>query len=438
MPVNSSILENGLRIVTQSLPGSRSISIGLLVACGSRDEEPGEEGLAHLCEHMMFQGTSNRSALEIARQIDGIGGQVNGLTTKDYTCYFATVPQNYSFHALDLLADVLLNSVFPEQALERARRTALSELLSGDDDASRVLHRELKSAAWQGHPLAKPVIGLRQPLESHAREDLIYFINRHYTPDRIILAAAGKLEHEDFVAQSRDCFWRMLGQSQPAPPSPAAFHAGRWMAESSRAQCRFCAAIAAPPYGDHRRYDFHLLSQILAGGLSSRLFRRLREDMQLVYDVHSDYHAYREGGTLVVESCADPADAAPVLASILATISGMISGEDPVTEEELWVAKLRMQGLHELGSQDPHTVMSRLATQEFYFGSQIPSERILAAINDVNLTSLRRSLESFAGSDRAEVAFAGLVPHGAGVEGQLRSVLETGAGQERTCQLTSQ
>jgi predicted Zn-dependent peptidase len=204
-------LENGIRVVTESMPEARSLSIGILIDAGPRDESPGQGGLAHLTEHALFQGTSSRDARQIARLMDLAGGQVGAFTTRDYTCFHATVLDDYRTYALDLFGDVLLNSTFPAEALERETQSILSEISAAWDAPFERAGQLLKALAWPNHPLGRPVAGWADTVAALTREDVIYFVHQNYLPNRLIIAAAGHVEHLDFVAQVRVAFWRLLG-----------------------------------------------------------------------------------------------------------------------------------------------------------------------------------------------------------------------------------
>jgi predicted Zn-dependent peptidase len=221
-----STLENGIRVLTETLPGHRSISMGILVDTGSSDEAPHQSGLAQLVEHAVFCGTSNRNAYQIARFMDEAGGHLGAFTARDFTCYAATVLDDYFTYALDLLNDILLNSVFPLESLEREKTAILCEIESAGDMPAERAHDLLKSFAWSDHPLGRSIAGRPDTIKLMTREDVVYYVHKHYSPDCIIIAAAGNVDHEDFVAQVRDAFWRKTGKRQPVPEAPPVFHPG--------------------------------------------------------------------------------------------------------------------------------------------------------------------------------------------------------------------
>ncbi len=389
-------LENGIRVVTEKIPCARSVAIGIIFDAGPRNETLQQCGLAHLCEHVMFQGTSSRDAMQIARLMDVGGGSMGAFTTRDYTCYYATVLDDYVTYALDLFGDVLLNSIFPEESLAHEKEAILSEIAGSNDLPSERVNNLLKSFVWPQAALGRPITGSPETICSLTREDVIYFVHTGYLPDRMIVAAAGNVDHEDFVAQVRDAFWRMLGHSHPLPIEPPVYQSGAVLENAPVSQAYFSLGVRAYPYVHPRRYGLHVLNNILGGGISSRLFRRIREERGLVYNIGSEYHAYREDGLWVIEGSTAAEYLLPVLGSTLVEIWKLIGADDAITDEELWRAKQQMRGQHLISGENTHTVMSRLATQEFYFGHTISSDEILAAIEAVSLESLQQiSLEDF-------------------------------------------
>lgn len=387
----STVLDNGIRIATRAMPGVRSLSLGVMVDAGPADEGPGQEGLAHLCEHLLFQGTASRSALDIARLMDGAGGQVGGFVTRDYTCYHATVLDDYRYHALDLLGDVLLNSTFPEAAVRRQQETVVCEIEAALDLPAARARALAASRAWGSHPLGRPVAGTPETVRALTREDLIYFAHRCYTPDRIVIAAAGSLDHDDLVAQSRDALWRLMGEGRPGRLPPPRWRGGLEVEENRVTQCYFALGVEAPPFAHRDRYPLHVLAQVLGGGVSSRLFHRLREERALVYDVGAEYSGYRDGGLLTVEGSTRPENLEPVLHLALLELARLATGEDPVRDEELERAVTQLTGRHLIASENSHVRMSRLATQALYFGRHLPDGEVLAAIRGIDPERLGRA-----------------------------------------------
>ncbi len=392
--VRRTLLENGVQVVTEAIPWARSVSMGVLFDCGSRDEGGEESGLAHFCEHLMFQGTSCRRAAEIRTTIDNAGGQIGAFTTRDYTCYYASVMDDYCFHALDLLGDILLNSTFPENSVIREKSAILCEIEAGFDNPPWHVQELLKRQLWQEHPLGRPIAGDGQAISNFTREDVIYFVHKHYSPDRMTIAAGGALDHDDFVAQTRDCFWRLIGESQvvrtPPPVSPGRLH----VSQCASNQAYFALGIPCVPYAHPARYDIHALTDLLGGGVSSRLHNRLREEWGVVYHIGCEYHAYRDTGVIVIEGGTSPSNLQTAFELILDEIGSLGDWTKPVEEEELCRVKTRIRGGHLTSGSNVHTRMTRLATQELYFWQSISEDRLLADIANVNLDSLRQTVNS--------------------------------------------
>jgi len=430
-PYGKTVLENGVRVVTESLEGLRSVSVGVLVDCGSKDESEAEAGLAHLCEHLLFQGTGGRDALEIARQVDGFGS-AGGFTTRDYTCYYATTLDDYQYYALDLLGDILLNSTFPTHSLVRERQAILSEIERGRDVPEQYVQNLAKMESWRGNSLGRPVAGDAEAIARHTREDAIYFLQRNYTPDRIVIAAAGHLDHEDFVAQTRDAFWRLLGHCDTVRRECPVFHPGVTIESINSTQSYLCLTIPAPGYADRDRYVVHVLNRILGGGFSSRLLHTLREEAGLVYEVHSEYHAYRDGGMITIEGSTQLEHVPDVASLLLSTVSDLLSERTPVDAEELWRAKTHLRVEHLIASEDAHTRMCRLATQELYFGCFLEAGEVLSKIDEVDLTAISRFCHEHQNEfSNAPLVVAGPIQKEQELRVRLMDSMEEFAGQTK-------
>ena len=380
--------------MTESIPWARSVSMTVLLDCGSRDESLEEAGLAHFCEHLMFQGTGSRRASEIRKTIDNAGGHIGAFTARDYTCYYASVMDDYCFHALDLLGDIILNSTFPEESVKREKSAILCEIQAGLDNPPHFAQALLKQGLWPDHPLGRPIAGDGQAIKGFTREDVIYFVQKHYSPDRMIIAAAGSLDHDDFVAQTRDCFWRLIGKSR-AQRKPPTVPPGRFqVSQCSSNQAYFALGIPCVSYAHPARYDIHVLTDLFGGGLSSRLHDRLREEWGVVYDVAAEYHAYHDAGVIVVEGGTSPSNLHTAVELIFNEVAALGNWTKPVEEEELSRIKTRIRGTYQVSGSNVHTQMTRLATQELYFGKSIPEEDILTAVANVNVDSLRHTAGS--------------------------------------------
>jgi len=248
------------------------------------------------------------------------------------------------------------------------------------------------------------------------REDVIYFFHENYLPDRLIVAAAGHLDHDDFVAQVRDAFWRLLGQGRQAQQTIPERRGGITVVAAPLSQAYFSLGIAAPPYGHPERYSWHVLSTLLGGGISSRLFRVIREERGLVYDIGAKYDAYRDGGLLVVEGSTAPENLPAVVGLVRQELAKLVSGE-LAEEEELGRAKMHLRGQHLLAMEHSQTRMSQLATQEFYFGRRVPTAEILTEIDAVDRLRLLRLAQGALADGLGHAAAAVIGPEAAGDDG---------------------
>lgn len=387
--IKSTTIENGIQVVTEKMAGSRALGIGLLIDSSPRDEVAGKFGLAHLVEHALFHGTSERSGLEISRIIDTMGGRVSAFTGRDYTCFSAMVMDDHRTYVLDLFSDLILNSIFPAERLEYEKQVVLQEQMMGRDIPAEEIDRLLRKNVWNENSLGRPIEGYLETLQALTREDVIYYLNNMFTPDKITIAMAGNLEHEDIVSQVTDCFWRLTGQRKKILYSEPHFTPCSITKETKHNQSYFSVALQAPKYSHDDRYEVHQLNTILGGGLSSRLFRNLREQRGLVYDIQSEYFAYRDAGMIVVSGSASSKKHDEVIDIVQEEMIRLFSGAKQVSEEELWQASMYMTGQHHIDSEDPFTRMSRLLTQLFYFGKNIPAQEVITSLEQVTVESLQ-------------------------------------------------
>lgn len=378
---------------SERVPGSRSVSIGVLVAVGTYHEPADRAGVAHLTEHGLFQGTSSRDARAIARLMDDAGGQIGGMTSRDYTIFYAHVLDDFATYAIDLLGDLLLNPLFPEAALEREKRVVKNELEAIEDAPRERVHQLLRESVWGDHPLGRPLAGTPEGIAAIERQDLIYFFHRNYVPQRLVIAAAGNVDHDDFVAQVRDAFWRLLGSAVDPVVAPPIFKSAEVRQTAALSQAYFALGLEAPEYAAPERYAVHLLNQVIGSGSSSRLTLRLREELGLVYEAQSSYDAYRQAGLWSFSGVTTPAALDDALAVVMTELNDLASGRRPVDEEELVRAKRQLKAQVLLAAESTHTKMSRLLTHELYFGRTLPETELAATLENLDLQDLAAAAE---------------------------------------------
>lgn len=415
------ILPNGLRVLTQPLRGVRSVSLGMLVDASPHDDPEQLPGLAHLTEHALFSGTQTRTGTSLSRMMDAAGGQIGGFVTRDYTCLQACVLDDYVTYALELLGDILLNSTFPEEALAREQQAILREIGLDDDSPTVRVGQLLKQTIWSGHSLGRNICGVSSAVVAATRDDVVRFTAEHYTPGRMILAAAGAVDPELFEAQAEDAFWRLSGQSAARQLTPCLARPGCRIETAAVSQAYFSIGIPVGAYASEDRYALFVLNSILGGSLSSRLLQTLRDETGLVYDISSEVHAYRDGGLLVIQGATDPDRLLPVLSLVLQEVIALADGTRPVDEEELCTAQRQLRGQHLLSAESTHSLMSRLLTQQFYFQRQLSGDEIVQALDGVSLGDLTRLVET------------GIIP---ALEGTAIAAIVPDRAEERMAELT--
>ena len=393
-------LDNGVRVISERIEGSASTAISVLVDAGPQDEEPGQNGLAHLCEHAFFLGTPLRSSEELALQIDAAGGYFGAFTAPDYTCFNTHVLSEYTSYAIDLLGDILVASKFPEEGIEKEIGVICQEIAGYDDSEETILLQSIKRNLWPGDTLSKSTTGTVAEVQSLDRSDVAKFVSRQYTPDRLIVAAAGSLDHESIVEQVQDAFWPLRGESQVRDRQLVKPVGGFTVTSMPKSQCSFSVGIPVPHYADDRRYALHVMSNLLGGGMSSRLFQALRDQHGLVYGIQSSILGYQRGGVFVVNGATSVENLTQSVLLVLMKLMALASWEEPVDEEELWKSKMQVRSQSRLTTELISNRVARIATQEFYLGQRIGDDEIIEAIDSVTIEHLK--------SLAAEVLLAGM------------------------------
>lgn len=400
-------LENGMHVLTEHVEGVRSVSVGVIVDVGSKDEQPSERGYAHLVEHMLFQGTDQRDARAIAEMMEVGGGAIGAFTTRDYTVYHATVLDEYLPFALEALGDMLCNSVLPEEALARQRSVILNEI-AGSDDPMQTVNDLLKATFWPNHPLGYSVAGLESTLRHASREILRGFMQRHYIANKLILAAAGNVKSIDFVAQARDSFWPMEKGDAPLQlPQPSPVSGSVIVELRDIQQVHFAMAWPAPAYTSPERYAWHVFTTLLGGGATSRLYRRLREEMGMVYHISAQYQAYSGAGALVVEGGTLPQTLVPVLARTLIELLRM--GEEDVDLDDHHRATQSLISQHLVSGDSAYVRMSRLGLQELYFKRTLSSDEVVSGLKHQSPEMMRQIAQQVFNTGLPTIALVGPV-----------------------------
>lgn len=381
-------LPGGLRVVTEYLPAVRSASVGVWVGVGSRDEGATVAGAAHFLEHLLFKSTPTRSAVDIAQAMDAVGGELNAFTAKEHTCYYAHVLDSDLALAVDLVADVVLNGCCAADDVELERDVVLEEIAMRDDDPEDALGDMFMTALFGAHPVGRPVIGSAQSVSAMTRAQLHSFHVRRYTPDRMVVAVAGNVDHDEVVALVREHFGpRLVRGRQPAAPRKGAgrVNGGPTLTLGHREveQAHMSLGVRTPGRGWEHRWALSVLNTALGGGLSSRLFQEVREARGLAYSVYSALDMFADSGSFSIYAACLPERFAEVMRVTTDVLEAV--ARDGITEAECRLAKGSLRGGLVLGLEDSSSRMSRMGRSELNYGAHRSIEHTLQEIEQVTV-----------------------------------------------------
>ena len=405
--VVGTVLPGGLRVITESLPAVRSVAFGIWAGVGSRDEDLAHAGATHYLEHLLFKGTSRRSALDISAEMDAVGGELNAFTAKEYTCYYARVLDADLPLAIDVLADMVTNSLIEEKEVDAERGVILEEIAMNEDDPSDTVHEAFAAQLFGDSPMGRPILGSVDSINSITRPQIAEHYAARYKPENLVVAAAGSLEHEQVVELTRAAFGSALsGSAQPLPPrllAPAAVEAaagtGVRLVSRGIEQANLVLGCGGLSRTDERRFALGVLNAALGGGMSSRLFQEVREKRGLAYSVYSFSSQHADSGIWGVYAGCLPAKADEVLSICRDEIAKVISGG--LTGDELDRGKGQLRGSIVLGLEDPSSRMSRLGKSELVYPRLEPVDEILAAIDAVTHDDVREVAASVLAQPKA-------------------------------------
>ena len=386
--IRRTVLPGGLRVVTEAVPNVRSVSFGVWVGVGSRDETPTLAGSSHYLEHLLFKGTRRRTALDIAAEVDAVGGEMNAFTAKEHTCFYAHVLDHDLELAVDLVADVVLNGCCAGADVEVERDVVLEELAMRDDDPEDAAGDVFLTALFGAHPVGRPVLGSVESVSAMSRAQLQSFHRRRYTPERMVVAVAGNVDHEETVALVRQRFGpRAVRGRKAVPPrkGTARVSGDPTLALLNRdaEQTHLTIGVRTPGRYWPRRRALAVLNTALGGGLSSRLFQQVRESRGLAYTVYSAVDTFADTGALSVYAACGPerfAEVSAVIAEVLESVA-----RDGITDAECRIAKGSLRGSLVLGLEDSASRMHRLGRNELNYGAQRSITRTLRELDAVTV-----------------------------------------------------
>lgn len=395
--IQRSVAPGGIRVLTETVPGSRSASIGAWVAAGSRDEDDAHAGSTHFLEHLLFKGTPTRSALEIAEAFDAVGGEANAATAKNYTCYYARVLDADAEMAIEVIMDMVTSSLLEESEFELERGVILEELAMSADDPSEVIHDSFAEAVLAPHPLARPIGGTPDRIAALERAHVVDYYRRTYVPSELVITAAGSLTHDEVlhavVAGAERAGWDLAAGAPPAPRRAAtdAIYAPPVRLAVARPieQAHIILGGRGLAQGDPRRFALNVASTIFGGGMSSRLFQEVREKRGLAYATYAFASSYAEAGLFGAYAACAPAKADAVIELLTAERTRLRH----VTDAELERAIGQISGGFVLGIEDTASRMSRLGSAEIVTGELLSVDEVLARYRAVTAEDIREVIE---------------------------------------------
>jgi len=405
------VLDNGIRIISETINHVRSISIGIWVKCGSRSEGKSSNGTAHFIEHMLFKGTKSRSAFNIAYEIDSIGGLVNAYTGKEATTFYMKVPDYHLSTAIEILADIFNNSLFDPAEIEKEKEVVLQEIHMVEDTPDEFIYDYFGNVFWGDHPLGFPVLGTKESVGGFQREDLLKYFNSNYRPENLVIAATGNLRHEDLVGLAARFFESLERRTSKDPLLRPTASFGYGILEKDLEQVHMIVGSLGPSYTSQERYACFLLNAVLGGSMSSRLFQEIREERGLAYSIHSYLVSYQDIGKVGIYVGTGDDKLKQVLALIQKELLRFKT--ECLNAQELQAAKEQIKGNFLLGMESTDNRMTRIAKNEIYFEREVPIEETLENIDSVkaeDILLLSNSLFSF---DAMSIAALGKIPEDA-------------------------
>ncbi len=381
--ITTTHLDNGIRIISQRLPQMHTVSIGIWVASGTRHESPELNGIAHFIEHLLFKGTGRRTARQISSEMDSMGGILNAFTGHEYVCYYAKVLAKFLPRAADLLTDIFLHSTFPAEEIERERKVILQEIKMRDDDPEQFIHDRFHQNFWKGASLGFSILGSEETVGSFSRDVITGYKQTRYRPQDIIISAAGNLEHSQLVDLFLPHFSAISAEGGQRHQARAVPDGGRQINFNERdlEQTLICLGTEGVSQDDPDRYALYLLSTVLGGGMSSRLFQEVREKRGLAYAVYSYVISHADCGALVVYAGTGQKHCREVLEIVQGEL-GRIARET-VAADELDAAREQLKGKLLMSLESTDSLMTRLAKNEIYLGRNQPLDEVLECFDAV-------------------------------------------------------
>ncbi|QTM99460.1 insulinase family protein [Sediminibacillus dalangtanensis] len=382
---------NGLRVVLEGIPAVRSVTVGIWIKTGSRNETSENNGISHFLEHMFFKGTTSRSARDIAEAFDAIGGQVNAFTSKEYTCFYAKVLDTYKDFALEILADMFFNSTFEEEELEREKKVVYEEIKMSEDTPDDIIHDMLSEVSFGNHPLAYPILGSEQTLSSFKREDLQRYKDSHYTPENVVISVAGNVD-DSYFKQVEKLFGNYHTKTDGFEYQRPLFKGEHVERKKDTEQAHLCLGYQGLPVDDPSIYSLIIMNNVLGGSMSSRLFQDVREQRGLAYSVFSYHSSFVDNGLLTIYAGTGKEQLPLLQETMEATIESFkVNG---LTDKELHNSKEQLKANLMLSLESTNSRMSRNGKNELILNRHRTLDEMINEIDQVTHESTNRIIRS--------------------------------------------
>lgn len=391
---NKSILSNGVRLVTEKIPTVRSVALGVWVNVGGRDETEANQGISHFLEHMIFKGTKKRSQYDIALEIESVGGAINAMTMNELTCFHVHMLDENIDRGINVLSDIVNNSIFPEPEIAKEKFVVIEEIKGQEDEPGDLIFDYFSSEVFKGHPLGLPILGTRETVSSFTSNDIRKFIDENYTSDRIVIAAAGNIEHDELKDSLENSFNFPAPENKRSTSPPGRVGPAKKSWERPIKQAHIITGCRSYKYTDAQKYPYFLLANLLGGGMSSRLFQSIREKHGLAYAVYSFSETLSDTGMFGVYIGADKVNVDHVLELTYKELDKL--SKEPLTTDELLRIKNQLKGNLMLGLESTSSRMHRLAKMEVYLNNFVTLDEVINKIDKVTSEQIMQVAENLA------------------------------------------
>lgn len=400
-------LDGGFTLVSESIPHSPAIAIGIWIPRGSRDEERKEAGITHFIEHLLFKGTKNRRAVDIAKEFDRIGGISDAFTTREYTCIYTKVLKKDFIRAMDILSDIYTNPLFDEEEMEKEKKVVLHEIKMVNDEPEEYIHDLLYQVMWEGSSFGNPILGYIDTISHITREQVIRYFYNNYHRRPVIISASGNIDHEELERVVKDKFRVTLGEEKHRRDIIPNMVNKHLFKRKRLEQVHLCLGFRSVSQSDPMRYAAYILNVIVGGGMSSRLFQKIREERGFAYSVYSFISCYSDTGVFGVYACTG-ADLAAKVVEIMVDEFKRLKDE-LIEEDEIESAKNQLKGHLLLGLESSENIMTKLGKNEIYFGRSISIDEISENIDKINSQEVQKFAHQILRYDNLSIAAIGKV-----------------------------